>query len=146
MGGTKSGVATQLNLLNGKCLFTHCYGHVLNIAVGDVIRNFKDLKEMFSTAYEICKLVKKSPKRNARPDQIRNSTKHESKGIQTLCPTRSTVRGDGLTEFIDNNTKLMDLWDWSLQATSDTEMKARLQGVKAFVSTFHFCSAAPLVK
>ena len=32
----------------------------------------------------------------------------------------------------------MDLWDLSLEATSDTEMKVRLQGVKAVVSTFQF--------
>ena len=32
----------------------------------------------------------------------------------------------------------MDLWDLSLQATSDTEMKVRLQGVKAVMSTFQF--------
>ena len=88
MAGIKSGVGTQLKLLNGKCLFTHCYRHALNLAVGDVIRNLKDLKEMFSTAYEICKLVKKSPKPNTRLDQIRNSTKNELKEIHTLRHTR----------------------------------------------------------
>ena len=40
-------------------------------------------------------------------------------------------RGDALAAFIANYTALMDLWDWSLQATSDTEMKVRIQGVKA---------------
>ena len=48
MAGTKFGVATHLKLFNGKCLFTHCYGHALNLAVGHVIRNLKDLKVMFS--------------------------------------------------------------------------------------------------
>ena len=55
MAGTKSGVATQSKSLNGKCLFTHWYGYALNLAVGDVIQS---LKEMFSAAYEISKLVK----------------------------------------------------------------------------------------
>ena len=62
MAGTKSGVATQLTLLNGKCIFTHCYRDALNLAVGDVIRNLKYLKDIFSTAYEICKLVNKITK------------------------------------------------------------------------------------
>ena len=52
------------------------------------------------------KLVKKTPKRNTRLDQIRNSTKTESKGINTLCPTRGTVRGDALAAFIDNYSEL----------------------------------------
>ena len=47
MAGTKSGVVTRLKISNGKSLFRHCYGHVLNLAVGDVIRNLKDLKEIF---------------------------------------------------------------------------------------------------
>ena len=35
MAGHKTGVAPQIVALNGKCLFTHSYGHALNIAVGD---------------------------------------------------------------------------------------------------------------
>ena len=47
-------------------------------------------------------------------------------------------RGDALAAFIANHIALMDLWDWTLQATSDTEMKVRLEGVKAVMSTFQF--------
>ena len=84
---------------------------------------------MFSTAYEICKLVKKLSKGNTRLYQIRNSTKNKSKGIHTLRPSRWTVvYGDVFAAFIDNYTKLMDLWDWSLQATSDTELFQLLFG------------------
>ena len=31
MAGTKSGVVIELKLLNGKCLFTHCYGYAFHI-------------------------------------------------------------------------------------------------------------------
>ena len=71
-------------------------------------------------------------------DQIRNSTKNESKEISSLSPTKWTVFGDALATFIDNYIELMNIWDWSLQATSETEMKTRLQGVKAVMSTFQF--------
>ena len=77
---------------------------------------------MFSTAYEICKLVKKLSKGNTRLYQIRNSTKNKSKGIHILRPTRWTAYDGVFAAFIDNYTKLMDLWEWSLQATSDTEL------------------------
>ena len=56
------------------------------------------------------------------------------------------MRSDALAAFIDNYTELMVLWNWSLQATSGTEMKARLQGVKASCELSNFCSAVPLVK
>ena len=43
MAGTKTGVATQIKSINPKCLFTHCCGHALNIAVGDVFENVPQL-------------------------------------------------------------------------------------------------------
>ena len=76
------------------------------------------------------------------------ANQRESKGIHNLLRTRWTERGDALAVFIDNNTEstltsrlgLMDLWDWSLQVTSDTEMKARLCEIA------NFCSPVPLIK
>ena len=80
------------------------------------------------------------------PDWIKfEIQKKKNEGIHTLCPTRWTVRGDALAAFIENYTELMDLWFWSLQAYSDTEMKARLQGDKTVMSTFQFL-AVPVVK
>ena len=86
MGGAKTGVATQIKSINPKFLFTHCYGNALNLAVGDVFKNVPQLREALETAYEICKLIKKSPKRNTKIDELRNKTKNDSKSIHALCP------------------------------------------------------------
>jgi len=138
MAGPKSGVATRIKSLNEKCLYTHCYGHALNLAVGDVIKNVKNLTETFGTAYEICKLVKKSPKRNTKLDAIRESTENDSKSVHRLCPTRWTVRGEALESFLNNYHELMELWSWSLDEVKDTEMKARIRGVMSVMSSFEF--------
>ncbi len=61
MAGAKTGVATQIKAINGKCLYTHCYGHALNLAVGDSIKSVECLKGVFEVVREICKLIKKSP-------------------------------------------------------------------------------------
>ena len=97
------------------------------------------------TAYEICKLIKKSPKRNTKIDELRNKTKNDSKSIHALCLTRWTVRGESLASILNNHAELMDLWNWSLGELTDTEMKARIQGAKAHMQTFSFffcCSLA----
>ena len=44
---SRSRLVTQLKSLNGKWLFVHCYGHALNLAIGDVIRNLKNSKKCF---------------------------------------------------------------------------------------------------
>ena len=71
MSGSKSGVATRFKQENNKCLFTHCYGHALNLAVGNAIKQVPTLNETFGVAYEICKLIKKSPQRNTKLNAIR---------------------------------------------------------------------------
>ena len=38
MAGSKSGVTTRFKEEYEKCLFTHCYGHALNLAIGDAIK------------------------------------------------------------------------------------------------------------
>ena len=81
MAGTKTGVATQIKAINGKCLYTHCYGHALNLAVADSIKSIDCLKSTFEIRHEICKLIKKSPKRSTKLDDIRKEMKNDSKGV-----------------------------------------------------------------
>ena len=63
-----------------------------------------------------------------------HSTKSQSKEICALSYY--------LPYFIGNYTKSMDLWNWSLQPTSDAEIKSMVKGFQIDVSTFNFCSAA----
>ena len=63
MSGIPSGVATKVSSLKPRALYTHCYGHALNLAVQDGINGTKVMDETLSTIYEITKLIKKSPKK-----------------------------------------------------------------------------------
>ena len=44
-------------------LYTHCYGHSLNLGIQDSIKYIKIMEDTLDTTYEITKLIKKSPKR-----------------------------------------------------------------------------------
>ena len=57
MAGAKTHVATQIKAINGKCFYTHFYGHALNLAVGDSIKSVVCLKGIFEVMHEICKLI-----------------------------------------------------------------------------------------
>ena len=92
MAGEKTGVATQIKNINEKCLYTHCYGHALNLAVADAIKSVKCISDSLETVREIGKLVKNSPQRNTKLDKIRAETKNESRGVHAFCTTRWTVR------------------------------------------------------
>ena len=138
MAGSKTGVATQFKSLNEKMLFTHCYGHALNLAIKETCSKVQCLKETFETVHEICKLVEKSPQRDTKLTDLREKSKNESKGVHSFCPTRWTVRGETLKSITNNHQELLDLWEWSLSVLKDTEMKARIIGVNSVMKKFSF--------
>jgi hypothetical protein len=70
MAGRKSGVQTRIKEIEPKALFNHCHGHLLNIACADNIKQNEALHNALDTAYEITKLVKKSPQRDTKLEQL----------------------------------------------------------------------------
>ena len=62
MSGSRNGVATQIMREEKRAVYTHCYGHSLNLAVGDTIKRSKVCREALETAFEITKLIKFLPR------------------------------------------------------------------------------------
>ena len=141
MAGSKSGVAATIKKEEPRALFTHCYGHALNLACGDTVKRCKLMKDALDTAFEITKLVKLSPKRESQLKKITSdldSTSHTAKGLRILCPTRWTVRAETMERIIENYIPLNELWTWAVSEYKDTETKARVQGVMAQMTKFDF--------
>ena len=65
MAGKKSGVATQIRKLEPRALYTHCYGHALNLACNDSIKHCKLIKDTLDIATKITNLIKESLRRQA---------------------------------------------------------------------------------
>ena len=59
----KSGASNKSLSEKPKTFFTHCFGHTLNLAVGDMVKNVQFLKDSMDTTYEISNLIKRYPKR-----------------------------------------------------------------------------------
>lgn len=62
MAGCKTGVATILLQKEPQALYTHCYGHALNLAVQESVQANLILGDTLDTVEEMTKLIKKSPK------------------------------------------------------------------------------------
>ncbi len=45
-------------------LYLHCYGHSLNLAVSDTVKEVKPMSDALDHSLEICKLIKFSPRRD----------------------------------------------------------------------------------
>jgi len=115
MSGIKTGVAKQISDQEPRAVFTHCYGHSLNLAVGDTVKQCKVMKSSLETVNEISKLIKKSPKRDALFQKLKQELAPETAGFRTLCSTRLTVRAASLKSVLENYEVLLlsgkNLWN-----------------------------------
>ena len=51
MSGSKSGVAKRISELEPRAIFTHCYGHSLNLAACDTIKKMKVMRDALETTH-----------------------------------------------------------------------------------------------
>ncbi len=138
MAGVQGGVATKIQQMEPRAVFTHCYGHSLNLAVSDTVKKSVIMRDCLDTCYELVKLIKFSPKRDAMLTRLKEEIGSDSPSIRTLCPTRWTVRAESLASIVANYSDLQVLWEEALVATSETEMKARIRGIASQMETFRF--------
>ena len=110
-------------------MFLHCYGHALNLAVGDSVKNSKLLKDALAVTFEVSKLVKYSPNRDVIFENLKGKLAPDTSGFCVLCPTRWTVRANSLRSVLDNYAILQDLWKESKDKTSDPSVRARIIGI-----------------
>ena len=65
MAGCKTGVASQILSEEPCALFTQCYGHSVNLAVNETIKQCKLIRDSLDITFEKFKLIKFSLKRDS---------------------------------------------------------------------------------
>lgn len=138
MSGAKSGVAANIINEEPRVLYTHCYGHALNLAVGDTMKQSKVIKDSFDTVHEISKLIKFSPRRDTEFETLKNELSPETPGFRVMCPTRWTVRSESLGGVIQNYNVIQCLWKRCFEITKDSETRAHILGVQTMMTNFDF--------
>ena len=140
MRGIRSGVAKRILDEEPRAVYTHCYSHSINLAMNDSIKACKPVKKSLEVTHEITKLIKYSPRREGIFQQLKDnhdiSVGYHTPGVRVLCPTRWTVCANALASVISNFEILLNTWDEAAEIVSDTESKARINGVAFQMKTF----------
>ena len=87
-------LVTQIKTEELRAIFSHCYGHSLQLAVGDMIKEVKNLKDALDTTSEISKLLKFSPKQKALFKKLKEDLVPGFPGLE-YC-----VQPDGLSVVV----------------------------------------------
>ena len=108
MSGKNNGVAKQMQDVAPNAMYIWCNGHLTSLASGDCIKNCVELRDAMDNLFEIIKLVKLSPRREALFEQIRKELGNPSEaGIRFLCTTRWTVKAQACISVIKNYVYLI---------------------------------------
>ncbi|XP_076308589.1 zinc finger MYM-type protein 1-like [Tachypleus tridentatus] len=122
----------------------NCRGQCYNAGVCDATKGSKLLADTLDITYEICKLIKFSPKRQGLLEKIKADINLETAGLKVICPTRWTVRGQNFDRIIANYEALLLEWDVCLEDRLDSEMKERIIGVRSQMEKFEYFFALHL--
>ena len=139
MKGQRNGVATQISCLERRAIYTHCYGHSLNLACQETVREVKIVKDAVDTTFELSKIAKYSAKRKAELVRLKEERAHNDPGFRTICPTRWTVRSKSLSSVRQNYSVLQQsLSTFADFAKHDMEISARVNGIRSQMEKFSF--------
>ena len=131
MTGARSGVASPIKNQELRVPFTYCYDHSLQLAVGDMIKRIKNIKDVMDATSEICcKLLKYSPKRNAMFRKLKEDISSETSGFRKFCPNMWSGRASSLKSVLDNWSKFQKLWEECLETNLKREVRGRMIGLK----------------
>ena len=93
----------HLTLSLEQCTFTAIYGHALNLAVADTLKQSKLMKDSLEITGEITKLIKYCPRRDGICQRLKETfLMGSTPGIRMLCPTRWTVCAESINSIIAN--------------------------------------------
>ena len=89
--GSRNGVATQIQRIEPRAMFTHCHGHTLNLAASDTIKQIRILRNAMDIAHEVSKLLKWSSRRDAIFKKIKEDTAPGMPDFRVLRSTKWIV-------------------------------------------------------
>ena len=79
------GVVTQIKKEEPCAVYTNSYGHTLNLTCIDIIKQCEVINDALNVTQEICKLVKKTPHRDAILHRGKEQLSDNSTGIKVDC-------------------------------------------------------------
>ena len=87
--------------------------------MGDTVKKCKLMRSCLDAVFEITKVIKKSPKRDAMFQKLKHDFATGTPNFCVLCPTRRTLRTALLQSVLDHYEVLLGVWEESKNSQID---------------------------
>ena len=135
MMGHLRGVAKQIQSVEELAIPIHCLAHCLNLCLQDVAKKCVCIRDALDLVFEICQLIKYSPKRSLVFQQCKEDLSIGGTGLKPLCPTRWTVRSVALDAILRNYPALLEAFE-RISSSSYDDYGRRANGVLTQLGKF----------
>ena len=104
MVGCKSGIATQIQKKEPRVILTHCFEHSLQLAVGDMAREVRNLRDALDTTIKIAEIFAK--------------TRQNVWEIKSRVSSQNTWFSRPLSNKVDSKSGITAKRDWQLDSAT----------------------------
>ena len=136
MSGHLTGVVKQIQDQYPSAIGVHCLAHNINLAIQDVTKKCRPVRDSMDLVLEVEKLICLSPKRSHLFLQKKSQQDSPpSPNLRPICPTRWTVRTYAIDAVLKNYNALQETMD-EIHSTSNNEYSRRAGGQLALMEKF----------
>ena len=96
MSGKEKGLAGRMKECAPMAIYVHCYGHVLNLALQDTMKEVVPLRNALGTIQSLYNFLEASPKRHALFGDIKVENEHLALTLKSLSITRWSCRWEAV--------------------------------------------------
>ena len=84
--GANNDVAANITSKETRAVYTNCYGHAVNLTVGDTVKRSKVMRNSLNTVFPMSKLIKYPPRRDTILEPLMRETAPDTPrdGLQEL--------------------------------------------------------------
>ncbi len=135
MPGHLRGIAAQIKREQPAALHVRCLSHRLNLCLQDAARICSHVRDALELIIELVKLIKFSPKRSSLFQSLKAHVSPDTSDLQSLCPTRWTVRTAAIGAVLSNYSTLCTVLE-EVNSTGRDEYAMKAGGMLRMLEKF----------
>ena len=107
MNGIYKGLSTRMKECSPHAIYVHCYGHLLNLALQDTMKEIEPLRNALGNIQSLYNFLEGSPKRHALFSDIELENKDYKQTLKSLSVTRWSCRWVAVKSVYDQMERIV---------------------------------------